>query len=156
MLVVEPPQQAAFVAGIAAPAAVQSTRARWLAAVCSTAALRAPKARRRHHIVVFFRFGCGRAAPRPADVDCSSPREAVILRWHGAQRCYVNTALPFVAQPQRPTYLQKGSDSHPSMARALARITGSSYKLVRACSQWSQTQSTSHVVQHCTQPTRIV
>ena len=106
--------------------------------------------------MVFFRFGCGRAAPRPADVDCSSPREAVILRWHGAQRCYVNTALPFVAQPQRPTYLQKGSDSHPSMARALARITGSSYKLVRACSQWSQTQSTSHVVQHCTQPTRIV
>ena len=47
------PQQTAFVADIAAAAAVQSTRARWLAAVCSTAALRAPKARRRHLIVVF-------------------------------------------------------------------------------------------------------
>ena len=47
------PQQTAFLADIAAPAAVQSTTARWLAAVCSTAALPAPKARRRHAIVIF-------------------------------------------------------------------------------------------------------
>ena len=62
----KPPQETAFVADVAAPAAVQSTRARWLAAVCSTAALPAPKARTRHVIVIFFRFGWLSEPPAPA------------------------------------------------------------------------------------------
>ena len=48
MLMMEPTQQAAFVANIAAAAAVQSTTARWLAALCSATALYAPKTRRSH------------------------------------------------------------------------------------------------------------
>ena len=40
---------------------------------------------------------------QPRRGPCSSPRAPVILRRHGAQRCYVNTALPFIVQPQRPT-----------------------------------------------------
>ena len=90
VLVVVAPQQAAFVADIAAAAAVQSTRARWLAAVCSTAALRAPKAKRRHPIVIFsglagsalsavcptwtLRPSSRASDPSPA---CSTP----LLRW---------------------------------------------------------------------------
>ena len=101
----KPPQETAFVADVAAPAAVQSTRARWLAAVCSTAALPAPKARRSHVCLDLSQRRLARLSASSLRGPCSSPRTPVILRRHGAQRCYVNTALPFVAQPQRPTYL---------------------------------------------------
>ena len=45
---------------------------------------------------------------QPRRGPCSSPRAPVILRRHGAQRCYVNTALPFIVQPQRPTLPTEG------------------------------------------------
>ena len=101
MFAVEPPQQAAFVAYIAAPAAVQSTKARWLAAVCSTAALRAPKARRRHPIVIFFRFGWLRLSLRSVRRGpCDSPRAPAILLLLLAHLCYVGVR-PCVANKKK-------------------------------------------------------
>ena len=106
-------------------------------------------------VSICLRDGWG-SAPRPVlRGPCSSPRAPVMLRWHGAQRCYVNTALPFIVQPQRPNYLQKGSDSHPSMARVLARITGSSYVQRRRPSSCHRSIIPSHPAGPKGSPTRL-